>query len=124
MANATPQAWFWLAPLLDVMGTETDWNRGGTWSPLSDEELLYRRALCKGKPYCFLMNTDFTKFPYAATETFMKRALAYGLFPGFFSADASTGHYFAQPRCTTATGRCSRNICRSANGSPRRAGSR
>ncbi len=97
MANSTPSSWFWLAPLLDVMGTETDWNHGGKWSPLSDEELLYRRALCKGKPYCFLMNTDFSKFPYEASEKFMKRALAYGMFPGYFSADASTGHYFTRP---------------------------
>ena len=97
MANGTPVDWFWLAPLLDVMGTETDWNPGGQWSPMSDEELLYRRALCKGKPYCFLMNTDFAKFPYEASEKFMKRALAYGMFPGYFSADASTGHYFTRP---------------------------
>jgi len=27
----------------------------------------------------------------------MKRSLAYGMFPGFFSADAATGHYFSQP---------------------------
>jgi hypothetical protein len=79
------------------MGTETDWNPGGRWNPMSDEDLLYRRALCKGKPYCFLMNTDFAKFPYEASEKFMKRALAYGMFPGYFSADASTGHYFTRP---------------------------
>ncbi len=97
MANGTPISWCWLAPLLDVMGTETDWNNGGKWDPMSDEELLYRRALCKGKPYCFLMNTDFSKFPYEASEKFMKRALAYGMFPGYFSADASTGHYFTRP---------------------------
>jgi len=64
---------------------------------MSDEEMLYRRALCKGKPFCFLMNTDFTKFPYEASENFMKRTLAYGMFPGYFSADASTGHYFSRP---------------------------
>jgi len=97
MANSTPISWSWLAPLLDVLGTETDWNHGGKWSPMSDEELLYRRALCKGKPYCFLMNTDFSKFPYEASEKFMKRALAYGMFPGYFSSDASTGHYFTRP---------------------------
>jgi len=97
MANSTPISWCWLAPLLDVMGTETDWNRGGTWNPMSDEELLYRRALCRGKPYCFLMNTDFSTFPYEASEKFMKRALAYGMFPGYFSADASSGHYFTRP---------------------------
>jgi hypothetical protein len=97
MANSTPISWCWLAPLLDVMGTETDWNHGGKWSPMPDEELLYRRALCKGKPYCFLMNTDFSTFTYEASEKFMKRALAYGMFPGYFSADASTGHYFTRP---------------------------
>lgn len=102
MANATPTNWCWLAPYLDVMGTETDWNpgRGATpaqWHPMSDADLLYRRALCGGKPYCFLMNTDFDRFPSALTEKFMQRALAYGMFPGFFSADAATGHYFSRP---------------------------
>jgi hypothetical protein len=28
----------------------------------------------------------------------MKRCLAYGMFPGFFSHNASEGHYFSQPR--------------------------
>jgi len=97
MANSTPINLCWLAPLLDVMGTETDWNPGGTWRPMSDSELLYRRALCKGKPYCFLMNTQFERFSHEAVEKYMKRSLAYGMFPGFFSANASQGHYFTRP---------------------------
>lgn len=97
MANSTPHSWFWLAPLLDVMGTESNWNYGGQWRPMSDEELLYRRAMCKGKPFCFLMNTDFSQFTYEHSEKFMQRSLAYGMFPGYFSADASTGQYFSQP---------------------------
>ena len=97
MANSTPSSWFWLAPLLDVMGTEWDWKRGGKWTPPSDEELMYRRALCKGKPYCFLVNTDFTQWTYEDTERLMKTCLAYGMFPGFFSEDASTKHYFSNP---------------------------
>jgi hypothetical protein len=97
MANSTPINLYWLAPLLDVMGTETDWNPGGSWRPMSDSELLYRRALCKGKPYCFLMNTEFERFSHELVEKYMKRSLAYGMFPGFFSANASTGHYFARP---------------------------
>ncbi len=96
MANSTPNRWFWLAPLLDVMGTETDWNRNG-WNPMSDDQLLYRRALCGKKPFCFLMNTDFSKFSFECSEKFMKRCLAYGMFPGYFSSDASTGHYFSRP---------------------------
>jgi len=97
MANSTPIGLCWLAPLLDVMGTETDWNPGGTWRPMSDGELLYRRALCKGKPYCFLMNTPFERFSHELVEKYMKRSLAYGMFPGFFSHNASQGHYFTRP---------------------------
>jgi hypothetical protein len=96
MANGTPSGLCWLAPLLDVMGTETNWNPGGKWQPMSDSDLLYRRALCRGKPYCFLMNTEFERFSHEAVEKYMKRSLAYGMFPGFFSANASTGHYFAR----------------------------
>ncbi|MDR2706265.1 MAG: hypothetical protein LBC02_10850, partial [Planctomycetaceae bacterium] len=69
----------------------------GKWTPMSIEELFYRRAFCGQKPYCFLMNTDFTKWTYELTEKFMKRSLAFGMFPGFFSADASTGQYFTRP---------------------------
>ena len=64
---------------------------------MSDAELLYRRALCKGKPFCFLMNTRFEDFSSELVEKYMKRCLAYGMFPGFFSANASGGHYFTRP---------------------------
>lgn len=97
MANSTPIRLCWLAPLLDVMGTETDWNPGRKWRPMSDSNLLYRRALCKGKPYCFLMNTRFEEFSHELVEKYMKRCLAYGMFPGFFSHNASQGHYFTRP---------------------------
>ena len=53
---------------------------------MSDAEMLYRRAMCKGKPYCFLMNTRFEEFSHELVEKYMKRCLAYGMFPGFFSA--------------------------------------
>jgi hypothetical protein len=97
MANSTPSRLCWLAPLLEVLGTETDWNREGHWRPMSDAELLYRRALCKGKPYCFLMNTHFEQFSYELVDRYMQRSLAYGMFPGFFSHNASQGHYFTRP---------------------------
>jgi hypothetical protein len=97
MANSTPIRLCWLAPMLDVMGTETNWNPGGRWRPMSDAELLYRRAMCKGKPFCFLMNTRFEDFSHELVERYMKRALAYGMFPGFFSHNASQGHYFTRP---------------------------
>jgi hypothetical protein len=43
------------------------------------------------------MNTKFEDFGHELVARYMKRALAYGMFPGFFSADASTGHYFSRP---------------------------
>jgi len=97
MANSTPHRLCWLAGLLDVMGTETDWNPGGAWRPAPDSDLLYYRSLCKGKPYCFLMNTRFEEFSHDRVEKYMKRSLAYGMFPGFFSHNASQGHYFSRP---------------------------
>ena len=97
MANSTPIRLCWLAPLLDVMGSETDWNPNHQWRPMSDADLLYRRALCKDKPYCFLMNTRFEDFSHTLVERYMKRCLAYGMFPGFFSHNASQGHYFSRP---------------------------
>jgi hypothetical protein len=75
MANSTPIRLCWLAPLLDVMGSETNWNPGGKWRPMSDSDLLYRRAMCRGKPYCFLMNTHFEQFSHELVEKYMKRLL-------------------------------------------------
>ena len=97
MANGAPDRLCWLIPLVDVGGTETDWHRGGRWQPMSDAEMLYRRAMCKGKPFCFLMNTRFEDFSHELVEKYMKRCLAYGMFPGFFSHNASQGHYFTRP---------------------------
>jgi hypothetical protein len=97
MANSTPHNLCWLVPQLDVIGTETNWNSSGTWRPMSDRDMLYRRTLCKGKPYCFLMNTRFEEFSHELVEKYMKRSLAYGMFPGFFSHNASQGHYFSRP---------------------------
>jgi hypothetical protein len=97
MANSTPAQLCFLAPLLDVLGTETDWNPRGRWQPMPAAELIYRRALCGTKPFCFLMNTEFDQFGPDRVERYFRRCLAYGMFPGFFSADASTGHYFSRP---------------------------
>ena len=97
MANSTPHQLTWLVPLCDVLGTETNWNWNDRWRPSSPSDLLRKRALCGEKPFCFLQNTDFTRFTHADVERYMQRCLAYGMFPSFFSANAATGHYFSQP---------------------------
>lgn len=97
MANGTPGAMWFLPPLLDVAGIETDWNPEGKWEPMSVAELRFRRSACGAKPYCLLMNTNFRLFSAEMSVKYMKRALAFGIFPGFFSADAATGQYFRDP---------------------------
>jgi hypothetical protein len=44
------------------------------------------------------MNTRFEDFSHELVEKYMKRSLAYGMFPGFFSHNASQGHYFTRPQ--------------------------
>ena len=99
MGNGIPYNWPWLVPFSDFGGQEDNWmdRKTGAWKPKSDKELLYRRAMSGGKPYCFLMNTDFDRFTPEMVEKYMQRALAYGLFPCFFSPNASGGHYFTRP---------------------------
>ena len=50
-----------------------------------------------GKPYCYLMNADFDRLTPEMVEKYMQRTLAYGIFAGFFSPNASQGHYFSRP---------------------------
>lgn len=98
MANGVPGRWPWLPAYVDVGGTETQWiDAEGRWRPESHRSLLYKRALSMGKPYCYLQNVDFEKFAYADMENFMRHCVAYGLFPGCFSHNASEGHYFTRP---------------------------
>jgi len=101
MANYAPNQICFLVPWFDVLGQETNWHRliNGvwTWSPMSDSALLYRRALSGSKPYGFLTNTNFSEWTYELSELYMKRCLAYGMFPSFFSQDAATNRYFDNP---------------------------
>ena len=97
MANGVPGRWSWLAPGLDVLGTETSCIEGDRWEPKDAAYLVYRRALSGSRPFCFLMNSDFSKIGADKVAEYMRRSVAYGIFPGFFSADAATGHYFSSP---------------------------
>ena len=96
MANYTPWRFHAMAPLLDVMGTETNWMPGGQWTPESDETMCLRRTLAAGKPYLLLQNTDFDAFaPFV--EEYMARCMFYGILPSMFSIDASTRNYWTEP---------------------------
>ena len=99
MGNAIPVRWPWLVMYSDYSGQEINWinRKTGAWKPADESVLLYRRAMSGAKPYCFLMNADFDRFSPEMVEKYMQRTLAYGIFPGFFSPNASRGHYFSRP---------------------------
>jgi len=91
-ANATPNKWSYLTPLMDAVGIEIGWMDSGSWKPSPEDDLLYWRTLAGDKPYCFLM-TNSDNFTREATEKFMKICLAYGLIPGF-----QPNYYFKSDR--------------------------
>ena len=99
MGNGMPVRWPWLVMYSDYGGQEINWidRKTGEWKPAPDSEMLYRRAMNGGKPYCYLMNADFDRLTPEMIEKYMQRTLAYGMFAGFFSPNASQGHYFSRP---------------------------
>jgi hypothetical protein len=108
-ANATPWNFAWGAAWLDVMGTETNWAPGATFSqengwgpgegyvPEDDTIMNYRRAVCYQRPYLLLQNTVFDVFKPEWVELYMKRCLAYAVFPSFFSHNAADEVYWTRP---------------------------
>jgi hypothetical protein len=84
---------------LDVLGTEVNWLSHGSYRPDSDAVMNFRRALCRQKPYCLLMNTDYSQFGPELVERYFQRCLFYGVWPGFFDAEAaSKDHYWASAK--------------------------
>ncbi|HIE48407.1 TPA: hypothetical protein EYP84_05915, partial [Candidatus Bipolaricaulota bacterium] len=87
------------AHLLDVMGVEVNWMRGGKYIPASDERMSYWRAMCYRKPYCLLMNTNYAQLTHEFVERYMKRCLFYAIFPSMFDEAAdSVDPYWASAR--------------------------
>jgi hypothetical protein len=97
MANAVPLRFGFFCHLFDTCGIEINWKRGGRFSPDDEWLMNYRRAMMFQKPYLFLMNTSFGTWTYSDTEKYMRRCMFYAFYPSFFSADASSNHYFSQP---------------------------
>jgi hypothetical protein len=89
-ANAVLWQYSFPAPLLDVLGTEVNWLHQGEYLPDTDAVMNFRRALCRQKPYCLLMNTDYARFTPELVERYFQRCLFYGIWPGFFDAEAAS----------------------------------
>jgi hypothetical protein len=96
-ANGVPYRFSFLCPWLDVMGTETDWQRNGEYRPASDDEMSLWRTMSGAKPYLLLMNTDFDAFTPDRVEKYFERSLFYGMYPGMFSHNAADNPYWRNP---------------------------
>ena len=78
MMNGALGASFYVAPWLDLLGAETGLR-------ISRERFNYIRATTYHKPFLTLLKGNYEqKVGRAEIELFMKRCLAYGVFPGFF----------------------------------------
>lgn len=97
MANTTPYLRSCYMPLVDIAGKEVNWNPANSWSPEPDERMLYWRTLSYHKPYALLMNTNFSDWSFSHTEKYIKRCLAYAIYPSMFSQDAATNVYWENP---------------------------
>jgi hypothetical protein len=98
MANSIPYRFGFAAPWLDIMGTETNWKTGDKYQPDSDSAMNLRRAMSGPKPYLLLQNTNFNNFSHDDVRRYMERSLFYGIFPSFFSHNASEDIYWANPK--------------------------
>ncbi|MCW3058989.1 MAG: hypothetical protein JWQ02_810, partial [Capsulimonas sp.] len=98
MANSVPWRFSAFAPLLDVMGTETNmFSDAGEWAPEPDAIMNLRRTASYHKPYLLLLNTDFTKVSYENIARYFERCLFYGVYPSMFSVNAADHPYWENP---------------------------
>ncbi|MGD9495361.1 MAG: discoidin domain-containing protein [Armatimonadota bacterium] len=78
MMNGAFGASFYVAPWLDIFGSEVGLR-------ISRANMNYARTITWHKPMLTLLKGNYELgYDYDDIELFMKRALAYGIFPGFF----------------------------------------
>ena len=77
MMNGAMGSSFYTAPYLDVMGAETGLRINRT-------SFNYVRTICRQKPFVTLLKGNFSELGEKDFALFMKRCVAYGVFPGFF----------------------------------------
>ncbi len=95
MMNGAFGSSFFIAPWLDFFGGETGLR-------ISREQMNYARTITWHKPMLTLLKGNYEQErDHAQIELFMKRALAYGIFPGFFDWSPSGlgpgGRYWDHP---------------------------
>jgi hypothetical protein len=96
MMNGALESSFYVAPWLDLFGAET-----GVRIPR--ERFNYIRTIIYHKPFLTLLKGNYEKvLGRPEVELYMKRCLAYGVYPGFFDWSPSGlgpgGQYHSHPR--------------------------
>lgn len=84
-------------PYIDVPGEETTWYSGDRFTPLSDRELNYRRAMSGQKPFGFLQAAHFEQLTEADMEKYFRECLFFAFMPSFFSHDGANDPYWVDP---------------------------
>ncbi len=85
-------------PYLDIPGEETTWYTGKQYTPLSERERNYRRAMSGAKPFGFLQATHFSDLSSADMEKYFRDCFALGLLPSFFSHDGANDPYWVDAK--------------------------
>jgi hypothetical protein len=84
---------------LDILGTEFSWLMA---AEEKESVSAFRRTSCGQKPVVLLLNEGlysgaFSEPPHDGYRQYFEESLLYGLYPSFFSADASNNPYWANP---------------------------
>jgi hypothetical protein len=96
-ANDAAKRFVYLAPQLDVMGIEVGWiDENGRWRPPDDAWMLVKRAMCRHKPYLFLLNAHFDLCRTEDMDRYFQRCLFYGMWPSMFSHNAMHDTYWSR----------------------------
>ena len=82
---------------IDIPGEETTWWLGGRYQRLSDQQLIYRRAISGRKPYGFLQAANYEEFKGPLVDRYFRDCLFWGFLPSFFSADGASNPYWTKP---------------------------
>ena len=98
-----PETQYRFAPIFAVGGGETFWfdpvGGGGTptakeFKPTDHTLLALHRVMAYQRPYLPLQDSDFFDWTYEMSEQYHQVELTFGMWPGYFSGDASGNTYF------------------------------
>ena len=98
MANFPCWRFPFFMPYIDIPGEETTWYTGKQYTPMSERERNYRRAISGAKPFGFLQATHFADLSRADMEKYFRDCLALGLLPSFFSHDGANDPYWVDAK--------------------------